>query len=691
MSFTTAQPRRRLATAFELLSSMRFAISLLVIIAIASAVGTVMKQNEPMPNYVNQFGPFWYEVFAKFGLYTVYSTWWFIVIMAFLVVSTTLCIVRTTPKMMRDMRSWREHVREDSLRNFHHRHEWTAPLEPDALAAQTVERLAHAGYATRIIDKGDARLVTGRKGAASKFGYLFAHSAIVIICVGGLLDSNLPIRFQQWFFGKTSFAGSGLIATIPDQHRLGVHNPTYRGNTQIAEGQASDVAILPQADGVLLQQLPITIRLDKFHIDFYSTGMPKLFASDVTVKDNETGKTFKSTIKVNHPLVYKGLAVYQSSFEDGGTKLKLTGYPMAGTDAASFAIAGEVHASTPLARGADEYTVEWSGFRPFNVENLGSDDPRSVEKGESLEQQLSRTLGEATGSAGKRANDKDLKNVGPSVQYKLRDKTGQAREFLNYMQPVTLDGAMVFLAGVRDAPSDNFQFLRIPADDNYSVREWMRLRAALADPALREEAGQRYAKRALPASADPELARQLARSAVHGISVFAGADGEKGGFVGVMRFLEKVPENERENAAGIYMKILNGTMWELWQAARARDGQPVVEPDEKRARFLQMSTNALADSMFYGAPVYLQLEEFVEVKASVLQVTRSPGKTVVYIGCLLLVLGIFAMFYVRERRVWVWLRHADGGTHALMAMSTQRRTLDFDKEFNDMKARLPLA
>ena len=68
--------------AVELLSSMRFAISLLSVLAIASVIGTVLKQNEPMPNYVNQFGPFWYEIFGNLGLYGIYSTWWFILILA---------------------------------------------------------------------------------------------------------------------------------------------------------------------------------------------------------------------------------------------------------------------------------------------------------------------------------------------------------------------------------------------------------------------------------------------------------------------------------------------------------------------------------------------------------------------------------------------------------------------------------
>ena len=51
-------PHRLLRDAVELLSSMRFAITLLTVIAIASVIGTVLKQNEPYPNYVNQFGPF---------------------------------------------------------------------------------------------------------------------------------------------------------------------------------------------------------------------------------------------------------------------------------------------------------------------------------------------------------------------------------------------------------------------------------------------------------------------------------------------------------------------------------------------------------------------------------------------------------------------------------------------------------
>ena len=700
---------RALSEAVELVSSMRFAITMFVMVIVAAIMGTVLKQNEPLPSYVNQFGPFWYDVFGKLGLYAMYSAWWFILILTLLLASTTFCIIRNAPKMMKDMRSWRLNVREVSLSNFHHKSEWVAPLTRAALAEQSALRLRHAGYRTRIVEKENGTLVAAKKGAANKFGYIFAHSAIVIILVGGMLDSDLPIQFQERVLGKTAFKGGGLIADIPAQHRLSVNNPTYRANISIPEGESGDMATVNRADGVLLQPLPFTIHLQRFVIDFYSTGMPKLFASDVLVRDSETGKTFAATIKVNEPLIYKGISIYQSSFGDGGTKLTLTGFPMTGSGQTPFPFKGEVNSSTPLTGVAGDYAVEWTDFRPFNVENIakGTDEVRGVAKQQSLAEQFAATLDKHSGSAGKEGKNKDLKNVGPSVQYKLRDKTGQAREYQNYMQPVTIDGTQVFLAGMRVNPDDNFSYLRIPADDAHTVKEWMRLRAALADPKLRAAAAARYAKRAMPAepgSAAQALATQLQQSSSKSLDMFAG-DGGVGGYAGVARFLEKVPAAEQEKAANIFMKILNGSLWELWQVAREEAGLPDASADEAHGRFLQLASNALSDSFFYGAPVYLQLDDFVQIKASVLQVTRSPGKFVVYLGSLLLVLGVFAMFYIRERRVWVWLRDAEGGqegqegqerpeqdavgTHALMAMSTQRKTLDFENEFNDLKAKLP--
>ena len=97
---------------------------------------------------------------------------------------------------------------------------------------------------------------------------------------------------------------------------------------------------------------------------------------------------------------------------------------------------------------------------------------------------------------------------------------------------------------------------------------------------------------------------------------------------------------------------------------------------------------SLSDSFFYPAPLVLELADFKHVQASVFQVARAPGKTLVYLGAILLIVGVFAMLYIRERRLWIWVTpvSAASGTNVAAAMSTTRRTLDADAEFERIKA-----
>jgi cytochrome c biogenesis protein len=98
---------------------------------------------------------------------------------------------------------------------------------------------------------------------------------------------------------------------------------------------------------------------------------------------------------------------------------------------------------------------------------------------------------------------------------------------------------------------------------------------------------------------------------------------------------------------------------------------------------------SLSDSFFYPSPILFQLVDFTQVQASVFQVARAPGKTLVYLGSVLLIVGVFVMLYVRDRRLWVWLQpEGAGGTRVTTALSSTRRTLDGDAEFDKLKARL---
>ncbi|RYY58606.1 MAG: cytochrome c biogenesis protein ResB, partial [Comamonadaceae bacterium] len=337
-----------------------------------------------------------------------------------------------------------------------------------------------------------------------------------------------------------------------------------------------------------------------------------------------------------------------------------------------------------------------TSLRVINVENFA--DPQGGSAVDVRKVDLRHSLESRLGAANKTNKPKVLRKIGPSIGYKLRDAAGQAREYQNYMVPVdTGDGQPLFLLGMRERPEDAFRYLRVPADEQGSLDGFVRMRAALADPAVRARAIDRYVARSADPSR-PELAGQLRTSASRALALFAGAEPAKadarstGGWQAVAEFMEaNVPEAERERAGTVLVRILNDVLFDVLNLSREGAGQPPLPADEKSQALLTQMVLAVSDAHFYPAPVAMMMTDFTQVQASVFQVARAPGKNIVYLGCLLLIVGIFAMLYVRERRVWIWLApdaRQGGTTEASMAFSVNRKTIDSDREFEHLKHKL---
>ncbi|MFZ9161068.1 MAG: cytochrome c biogenesis protein ResB [Burkholderiaceae bacterium] len=676
---------RLLKESVELLSSMRFAISALSVVGIASAIGTIVPQNSPPINYVNQFGAFWAEVFTWFDVFRVYNAPWFLIVMVLMLTSTSLCLIRNTPRMLKDMRVWREKVRDAGFNAFPYRQQFQLdrPDQAEAKIQEIANALTQQGYRTRTYDAqaGLPRLVA-KKGASNRLGYIAAHLAIVVISLGGLLDSEVPTKMAVWWWNKAPVVLANLTGDqVPDSARLPQSTPTYRANLLIPEGQRSDLAVINQPKGALLVDLPFELELKQFRIEYYNTGMPKLFASDVVLTDKETGQTKSAVIEVNRPLIHKGIAIYQSSFDDGGSKLKLLAHPLSGPVQKPLPIELGVGQALALKNATQTLNLEISGFKAINVENLAGNGT-GPQEADAFQKNVASVLSPAA-NAGK---TKSLTNVGAAFQYKLRDAAGQAREFHVYMLPVELEGSRVFLAGVRNSPDESFRYLRIPADEKDSLDTFLHLRAAMDNPGIRAKAAQAFALSAAP----PAMQKALADSAQKALDALA-----SNGLVGLANILEQtVQASERERAADVVVRMLTGAFWEVLQQSRVSRGLPRQPLNEANQSFAQRALNAYSDAKLFDAPLLITMADFTEVKASVFQVTRSPGKTTVYLGCLLLTLGVFAMLYVRERRFWIWIKQpsdASGQTSVLMAASTPRHSLDFDREFEELTQRLSRA
>jgi cytochrome c biogenesis protein len=93
--------------------------------------------------------------------------------------------------------------------------------------------------------------------------------------------------------------------------------------------------------------------------------------------------------------------------------------------------------------------------------------------------------------------------------------------------------------------------------------------------------------------------------------------------------------------------------------------------------FTQDALNAFSDSFFYGSNFWVELKEFEQVQASGLQLTKSPGQFWVYLGSIMLVIGIFCMLYIQEIRLWV-MKKSDS-KKLILAFASNRDQIDFEK------------
>mgnify|MGYP002762496716 FL=1 len=645
----------------EFLGSMNLAITLLVVVSIASIIGTVLPQNNPYNEYLIQFGPFWFEVFRMLNLYDVYSAWWFLGILGFLILSTGVCVSRHIPGVWREVTRYRTHVRERSLLALSNHRRWQVGTDAESAEMLADSAFRGYGYRTRREVRGDTVILAGMKGGATRAGYVLTHVAVVVIAVGALIDGNINLKIRE-MTGDLAIETRDLpVSQVPGESWLPPESGSFRGNITIPEDSNSSVTFLQVRDGYLVQELPFEIYLEDFRIDHYPNGMPSSYESDLVIHDPTLEDPIRKTISVNEPLTHRGHTLYQASFTDGGTALDLTGHILDGSGA-SMPVDGRVFENLRLQLGGIERTLEIDDFSLFNV----NPDPRAVER---------------TG-----ARD-EFRNVGPSFNYTMRDDAGQAREFHTYMAPVEIDGRWYYLHGVRSSPGQPFQYLHVPADDDASMKTFLDFYAALDDPNRVKQASQRAADGLLAQMgvANPELGARVAGTADDMIATLL-----DGGFGAVNRQLEDrvAGSNRPEMLLEFSRSVLQRTLFEIYrEVLAAREGVQLsmVQTDADQRAFFEDAMNAVSTVSDYGAPVIFSIDHFDHRQATGLQITRAPGKNVVYAGSAMLTIGVFLLFYVSHRRVWALITPRDnGGADLLMAGANQRQPEAFAKEFGEL-------
>ena len=625
---------------------MNLAVTLFVALALASVIGTILKQNEPYQNYIVKFGPFWHGIFEQLGLYDIYSSGWFILILAFLVTSTSICLYRNTPRILASLKQYREDMQEQQLLNLadHSRHHTI--LAHDEAVTKLAACFKGLGFKIRKKRQDETTTLAGLKGASNRFGYLFTHCAVVIICIGGFLDSNVPLKIRSLQGLLQAETRDLPVSQIPDKSKLPLSNSSFRASVSIPEGRAVGTAFVNLGAGYLAQPLPFIILLEDFRVEHYSSGQPKSFESDLIIQEGE--RRTEKTIAVNHPLKYKGYTIYQASFGDGGSKLDFKLHDL--TSPATHDYSATVDQSLALEHDDVSYRLEMEEFRKFNI--FANEDP---------------------------AIDKKFRDFGPSVNFKMRLTDGRAKEYLNYMYPITVEGREFLLSGVRSSLEEEFRYLHIPVDDDGTAGRFFALLSLLhEDEKLRRIYAADHTALLSGSTIDVKISEQdVSNVTLRLIRLFL-----DGGFPLLQQQVDPAMDDETVrtmNSAS--MKILRYGLEQAYIAALADAGMNVAEITEGDIRFLNDAIVTLSALHQYGSPYYLQLTGFEHVEASGLQITRAPGAKWVYLGFSLLIAGVFLLFYVPHQRLWAIIKPGETGTDVLLAGMRTRHARDFSRYF----------
>ncbi len=637
------------------LGSMELAISLFVIIGIASIIGTILQQNQDYNTYIVKFGPFWFEVFRSLELFDIYSSWWFVLLLGFLLISTATCIYHYAPLIIREWRQFRFNVSAKSLSLMHSNGSWTTQSAPEETVKFLQEKLSNGGYQSRVKNDQGVITIAAKKGAVNRLGYLFTHGAIILICLSALYDGNFNLKLRE-VAGQLKPETRDLFASqVPEISRLKAdENHAFRGHANIPEGSTTGLVFLQMRNGFLVQELPFTITLKDFRIEHYESGMPKSFESDVIIEDISSGEKMAKTIAVNHPFIYKDFAIYQASFDDGGSIMDLQLWPLDGGEKQQpFKLVVGEKQSISTAQG--DYKLELAEFKASNVQP----DPKAEETGHKF------------------------KNMGPSLTFRLRDSSGQAKEFINYVLPKEQEGRYFFLSGIRSTASEPFRYLFIPADDQFSVARFFAFRDLLNNEPEMQRIAERTAALSLESMTtdNPKMVTQMAVVMRKLAELF-----KQGGFEQVLTDInKKVPEEKRKDVTDSYFKVLQTILGTVYLEVLQQEGVDIskdITPAQEQ--YYDDLVNTMSILANYQAPFFLQVKSFEHKEASGFQITKSPGKDLVYLGCILLTIGIVLMFYVAHKRIWLIITpdtDNQNGSKILAAGSGDRHQKEFAEEF----------
>lgn len=289
------------AAAWRMLTDVRFAVVLILLLALAGLVGTLVRQFpvtaaddparyaaelavmhrawDPIAPLGLPLGSFLVDAFEALGLFSVFSTPWFLLLMTVLVISIICCTLDRAPRLWRvssDVRVEQPEAFFDPSRDQRGvvRLDTTTVASSDADTVAAVRRAFRARHfrRQRVIQADGVIYVYGDRNQYQKLATLLTHAGLVLFLLGGAV--TVAVGFET-----VVFVGEGQTAPVQP-----IGTP---GNLLVKN---HDFSAPQRADGSFAD-----------------------FSTDLSVY-RDGAEVARKTIRVNDPLTVDGYVFHQNTF-----------------------------------------------------------------------------------------------------------------------------------------------------------------------------------------------------------------------------------------------------------------------------------------------------------------------------------------------------------------------------------------
>lgn len=276
--------RELLRWAWRQLTSMRTALVLLLLLALAAIPGSVVPQENVNAFAVSEWRdehPKLAPIYDWLGLFSVFDSVWFAAIYLLLVVSLVGCILPRTLVYWRGFRA-KPPKAPRNLTRLPHSTSYTTDEDADEVLARAAKVLRKRRY--RVVTAADA--VSSERGYLREAGNLLFHLSILIVLAGFAWGSLFGYQG-----GVIIWKGSGFSNNLSQ----------YDDFTPGSLMQTDDME-------------PFSFELADFDINWLTSGprkgMANKFVAGIDYRETPDGETHSYDLRVNHPLSIGGTDIF---------------------------------------------------------------------------------------------------------------------------------------------------------------------------------------------------------------------------------------------------------------------------------------------------------------------------------------------------------------------------------------------